>query len=147
MKFLVGQRDLFTVPEDYYLVQCVSADFKLGKGIAVQFNERFNIKNKLKELYPHGFLDPDGCYEKVGCILVDRVFNLVTKDNYFNKPTYYTMEGALYFLREMCEENKVKKLAMPLIGCGLDKLEWEKVREIIQKTFKDDDIEILVCKQ
>ena len=34
---------------------------------------------------------------------------------------------------------------MPLIGCGLDKLKWGKVRKIIIDTFNDTDIEILVC--
>ena len=31
------QRDLFSVSDDYYLVQCISADFAMGAGIAVQF--------------------------------------------------------------------------------------------------------------
>lgn len=145
MKFTVEQRDLFTVPEDYYLVQCISADLKMGKGIAVQFNERYDIKNKLMAKFPHGFLDVDGCYQNIACLLEGRVLNLITKANYFNKPTYYTMEGALFFLREECQVNNIKKIAMPLIGCGLDKLEWEKVEELIKKTFKDEDIEILVC--
>ena len=41
--------------------------------------------------------------------------------------------------------NKIKYVAMPKIGCGLDRLQWGKVREIINETFKDLDIEILVC--
>ena len=40
-------RDLFSVPDDYYFVQCISADFGMGKGIAVEFNKRFDTKNKL----------------------------------------------------------------------------------------------------
>ena len=31
------------------------------------------------------------------------------------------------------------------IGSGIDGLEWNKVREIIQKVYADTDIEILVC--
>lgn len=33
---------------------------------------------------------------------------------------------------------------MPKIGCGLDKLDWTAVREIIREMFADTDIEILV---
>ena len=44
-------RDLFTVPEDYYLAHCISADFGMGKGIVVEFNKRFNLKNKLVKSY------------------------------------------------------------------------------------------------
>ena len=38
------------------------------------------------------------------------------------------------------------KLAMPVIGCGLDKLEWSRVSEIIKLVFEKTDIDILVCK-
>lgn len=140
-------KDLFSVPEDYYLTHCISADFGMGKGIVVEFNKRFNMKQKVTELYPDGFRDQDGCYEPIGCVLIDRVFNLITKKRYFDKPTYYSLEGALYFMREICQDNGIKKVAMPVIGCGLDRLQWDKVSEIIKKTFSDLDIEILVCKQ
>ena len=39
-----------------------------------------------------------------------------------------------------------KKIAMPVIGCGLDRLDWSKVSDIIKDVFSDTDIEILVCK-
>lgn len=32
---------------------------------------------------------------------------------------------------------------MPKIGCGLDRLQWDKVKEIIINTFKDIDLEIV----
>ena len=57
------------------------------------------------------------------------------------------MQVALEALRDKCRYFKTKKLAIPLIGCGLDKLEWSKVSEMIQNTFKDEDVEILVCRQ
>ena len=41
-------RDLFSVADDYFLAHCISADFAMGKGIAVEFNKRFNTKTKLK---------------------------------------------------------------------------------------------------
>lgn len=77
-------RDLFSVPEDYYLAHCISADFGMGKGIVVEFNKRFNMKSKITEMYPDGFRNPDGCYEPIGCLLIDRVFNLITKKRYFD---------------------------------------------------------------
>ena len=44
----------------------------------------------------------------------------------------------------MCKQFNIKKLAMPKIGCGLDRLQWSKVRENIKEAFKDIDIEIVV---
>ena len=47
----------------------------------------------------------------------------------------------------LCKEISVKKVAMPVIGCGLDRLKWDKVSEIIKETFGDTDIEIIIYKQ
>lgn len=33
MKFRIEKRDLFTVPKDYFLCHCISADFALGAGM------------------------------------------------------------------------------------------------------------------
>jgi hypothetical protein len=35
---------------------------------------------------------------------------------------------------------------MPEIGCGLDKLQWGKVKEIINNEFYNTPIEITVCR-
>lgn len=43
------------------------------------------------------------------------------------------------------DDDEPVKLAMPRIGCGLDKLEWSKVKAIIEEVFADTDVEILVC--
>lgn len=137
------QRDLFTVGDDYYLAHCISADFKLGAGIAVEFDRRFNCKAQLKELYKQ-----TNQYEEPGYVLpTGKVFNMVTKNSYWEKPTYKTMRMALEDLHRWCKLDGVDKLAMPRIGCGLDRLEWEKVRRMIQYLFADTDVEILVCYQ
>ena len=47
-------------------------------------------------------------------------------------------------MRKHCEEHDVKMLAMPRIGCGLDKLEWSKVKEMIIHTFKNTNTEVTV---
>lgn len=73
-----------------------------------------------------------------------KVCNLITKKNYWDKPTYASMEICLDQLAIACRENKIKYLAMPKIGCGLDKLEWKKVKKMIQDRFKDTDIEIQI---
>ena len=140
-------RDLFSVPDDYYLVHCISADFAMGKGIAVEFNKRFNMKTKLHICF-YKYLDEfiKNNYQ-FDCLVMDKVFNLITKERYWQKPTYKTMQGALEIMKMMATENGVKKIAMPIIGCGLDQLQWDKVSKIIQEVFEDTDIEILVCKQ
>ena len=45
----------------------------------------------------------------------------------------------------MAVKNKINKISMPKIGCGLDGLQYDKVEKIIKEVFKDTNIEILVC--
>jgi len=40
--------------------------------------------------------------------------------------------------------HQVPKLAMPRIGCGLDGLNWPKVKEIICQVFQADSVELVV---
>jgi len=49
-------------------------------------------------------------------------------------------------MKEQCENFDIEKIAMPLIGCGLDRLDWEQVKDVIEDVFGETDIEILVCK-
>ena len=140
-------RDLFTVPEEYYLAHCISADFGMGKGIVIEFNKRFDMKRKLQSKYPdyvNQWHHNNWCGD---CILEGRVLNLITKERYFHKPTYDSLKSALLVCWSECLHNDIKKIAMPIIGCGLDRLQWDKVSEIIKDVFKDTDIEILVCRQ
>lgn len=140
------KRDLFTVPEEYHLCHCISADFGMGAGIVVLFNRHFDMKRKMQILHKDEG-EPKWDALKTGYVIPEgRVFNLITKRNYWNKPTYSDLAQSLLDLKKHCVKNKITKLAMPLIGCGIDGLEWEKVSEILKTIFNDTDIEILVCK-
>ena len=133
--------DLFNVDKKYYLAHCISADFALGKGIAVEFNKRYDMKKKLH----NQFIVNDDCWPT--CYMIDNVFNLVTKEKYWHKPTYQTLRGALVDMRQHIERYDIKYVAMPMIGSGLDRLEWLKVSEIIKDVFKNSDVEILVVRR
>ena len=49
-------------------------------------------------------------------------------------------------MKSLVEIHQVKKLAMPKIDCGLDRLQWPRVREILVEVFDGVEIEILICK-
>lgn len=130
--------NLFTAGDEYYLAHCISADFALGAGIAKQFTARLDMKNRLKTEY--GDISTG---DRVGRVFtVDRVFNLVTKSRYFHKPTYDTLKKCLEEMQDIMEQQGIKHLAMPKIGCGLDKLKWECVESIIGEVFGETDVEI-----
>lgn len=140
MTFIEVQGDLFTAPQGHYLVHCISSDFALGAGIAMQFNNVFNMREKLLRNY--GYYD----YEELGatCLPIDNVYNLVTKNRCFDKPTLQSLADALVCMKNWCIKNKTMYLAMPKIGCGLDKLNWNDVVQIIHRVFEDTDVHITV---
>lgn len=141
MRYKEQKRDLFSADNDYYLAHCISADFGMGKGIVVEFNKRFDMKNKLKQLYPN-YLQT---WTNGDCLKEGKVFNLITKERYYNKPTLATLKNALIKMKEICLKENITKIAMPKIGCGLDQLNWNNVKRLLFETFEDTDIEIFVC--
>ena len=144
MTFAEKEQDIFELSnkDNYYFVQCISSDFKMGKGIALEFNKVFNCKNELvKEFKNFKWENTGRCIKAKNSI----VFHLITKNRYWDKPTYRTLKESLMELKTLCLEQNIKKLVMPKIGCGLDKLQWNTVKENIIKIFNDTDIEILIC--
>lgn len=145
MKFVEKRGDLFKAPDDYFLAHCISADYALGAGIAKKFNDFYCMRDRLKENYPV----PHGSTKYVGkALLIDDVFNLVTKRYYYQKPTFDTLESALEDMKIQCERFGIKKIAMPKIASGLDKLPWRNngkcVANSIDRVFGDTNIEVLV---
>lgn len=152
------KRDLFTMPSDYALAHCISADFKLGAGIAKEFDRRFNCRKRLFGIFERSWIprwgeeqerNRGGCVPLgIGIPIADEppfIFNLVTKRNFWDKPTLATIKNALLMMRDQCEVFNIKKLAMPRIGCGLDRQKWSDVKRIIEDVFCDTDIKIVVC--
>ena len=147
MVYIEEKRDLFSVDSSYYLAHCISADYALGAGIAVEFNKRFDMRKKLYGKIPNAWQHMQQCGLKGMCIRVDNVLNLVTKEKYWYKPTYDSLRDALESMRDVCKAMHIEKVAMPMIGCGLDKLSWDKVSNILMEIFECEDIVILVCKR
>ena len=137
MNIIEEYRDLFKVDESYYLAHCIASDLCLGAGIAVPMQEEFGLRAKIKA--------SGESTKSPTCILTGRVFNLITKPKSYGKPTYSSLLMSLEKMREIVVREHITKVAMPRIGCGLDRLEWIQVKHLIVETFRDVDIEILVC--
>ena len=83
--------DLFTCATDGALAHCISRDCKMTKGIAKLFKKHFSSIKLIKK---------DS--SDVGSIIVTKenerfIYNLVTKEKYFQKPTYRA-EWILYII-------------------------------------------------
>lgn len=156
MLYKEERRDLFGVnqegiEEPYCLAHCISADFGMAGGIVLEFNRRWDMKNRLIQRYDNqvvnfkkhnGLLFPEDVHHN-GVNTV--VYNMVTKALVSHLPTYTSLKNCLVLVRDHMVANGYYRLAIPKIGCGIDRLDWELVSSHIKAVFKDTDIEILVC--
>lgn len=138
-KVIEIQEDLFNMPSEYSLAHCVAQDMNMGSGIAVRFSQQFKRR---EELYSQR--------QRSGglAVLKDKeryIYYLVTKRESNGKPTMLTLWNSLQKLRKHIEDNNVKQLAIPRIGCGLDRLEWSEVKYMLECTFREVDVKITVC--
>lgn len=138
--------------DDVYFAHCISADCVMNTGIAVQFTDWFQKKYRLSL---RSFCSGGGTNEGT-CIDTGTLFNLVIKKHYEDKPTYSSLERSLKCMAKIYMQNYVTNsmdgteakqttIVMPRIGCGLDQLDWTRVRDIIFKVFKYIPVNIIVC--
>jgi O-acetyl-ADP-ribose deacetylase (regulator of RNase III) len=151
MRYAEINRDILNIPHpEYKIAHCVSADLAMGAGVAKQIAAKHisEIDRLREKTITHLRAKGKSRSELIGKSLLvpgGNIFNLVTKEHYYDKPTYETLALSLHGMRKACLEKGFKKIAMPTIGCGLDRLEWSKVSRIIQGVFSDTDIDIVIC--
>ena len=155
MKFVEEQKDLFTVPQGYYLAHCISGDYALGAGIAKQFVEIYNMRYKLHKNYPL----PNGeKFANVGqALLIDNAFNLVTKP----KVNGLNIEKICYVIPkpiELCKfdnqsrehpvpeyvlDKQIGKFQIPFYEEGFDQIIIH--RNSAWKEYQMDDIKLFLA--
>ena len=128
--------DLFTSTES--LCHCISSDFRLGRGIARVFRRKYPRIMELQNLQigRGGFV-----YLSVGG---RSVYNLITKDRYYQKPSYVDLRKSLESMRSHVVSRGVSRISIPRLGCGLDRLEWSVVKQILFEVFIDCNLVITV---
>lgn len=145
MKFVKG--NLLNAPT-HALVNTVNTMGVMGKGIALQFKERFP-ENRVA--YERACKTGE---MKIGKILAVHerttegekvIINFPTKTEWFKKSQYSYIEEGLKDLVRVIKELKIKSIAIPPLGCGNGGLDWAKVKTMIEKSLGDlSDIEVLI---
>lgn len=119
----------------------------MGKGLALQFKERF--KNNFR-------LYREACKERtigIGNSLVVReensgtpvwVINFPTKIHWRNPSEYYYIERGLDNLAQIIKDYDIKSIAIPPLGAGLGGLEWDKVKAMILNRLAGVDCDIVI---
>lgn len=144
MKFLSG--NLFESNAEA-LVNTVNTVGVMGKGVALQFKERFPANYMRyasackKEEVKIGkmFITPTDSMMNPKWII-----NFPTKKHWMHKSSYGFIEAGLDDLVIQIEKLNIQSIAIPPLGAGQGGLNWEKVKELIQEKLGHLNIEISV---
>lgn len=162
-------KQLQVSPDSLVIAHCIASDFGMYGGIARQFVERYDMKNRLFEYAISENLKPEWkgigqpyiktgttreagavkCYVSLigKAVKIDNVYNLVTKDLTGSLPTYQTLKDALNDTAIQMTDSGEHYLVIPdMIGCGIDSLSRDKVVEIIEEIFLNTDIKVVAVK-
>ena len=122
---------------------CVSADLALGAGIAKKMDDAYHIKDQIKTGMEQ--LERDGESFHVpfpGVVRTGNIYNVVTKQKYFHKPTNKDFTSAFVHLRNMMLSEKVYSVVMPEVGSGLDRLDKSWVFSTLSSIFLGSPISV-----
>ncbi|MBY0282046.1 MAG: macro domain-containing protein [Alphaproteobacteria bacterium] len=108
----------------------------MGKGIALQFKEKFpKMYIEYKRLCKEGLFSVGDVYT----YNYDNgtVFNLGTQISWKTKADINAVESSLIKMLSYAHENNIFKIALPKIGAGLGGLNWDDVKFVIDKITRD----------
>ncbi|MBK8473047.1 MAG: macro domain-containing protein [Sphingobacteriales bacterium] len=130
------------------LVNTVNTVGVMGKGIALQFKNRF--PNNFKQYV-------DACKNKelnIGQLLITEekslllgkkiIINFPTKTDWRLPSEYHYIEAGLSALVDFIEEKNIKSIAIPALGAGNGGLSWGKIKYILEKYLKDIDCAVFI---
>lgn len=129
------------------LVNTVNTVGVMGKGIALQFKNR----------YPHNYtVYKEACKKgtfTVGQVLVVEdgdlmnrklIVNFPTKAHWKGNSTYEYVRSGLKALREAIVSYNIDSIAIPPLGCGNGGLDWSIVKPMIVQELNDLDVDIRI---
>lgn len=138
--------DIFDAQTDA-IVNTVNTVGIMGKGIALQFKQRFPENYTIYKA---------ACDEQklnIGELLITPhhslffkyIINFPTKKDWKHPSKYEYIEQGLATLVEKIKEFDIKSIALPPLGAGNGKLDWEKVKPIIERYLAPlSDVSVVV---
>ncbi len=144
IRFVKG--DIFK-SEAEALVNSVNTVGVMGKGVALQFRERFPENYRLyKAACKRGEVTIGKMFVTNTNSLVNPkwIINFPTKKHWMHRSSYSYIEKGLDDLIRVIRELNIKSIAIPPLGAGQGGLKWEKVKEIIKEKLQSLDIDIEV---
>ncbi|MBW8682712.1 macro domain-containing protein [Chitinophaga rhizophila] len=118
----------------------------MGKGIAVAFKEKYpRMYVEYKRRCKTGEFRPGDIYPYKDA--AGYVFNLGTQVSWTTRAELPAVEQSLRKMMTFAVENGVYRIALPKIGAGLGRLNWEEVKLVIDQVAADyPDVDLYVVE-
>jgi O-acetyl-ADP-ribose deacetylase (regulator of RNase III) len=140
------QEDIFTAKEDILIHGC-NCFCKFGKGIA------YYIKKYYPEAYSEDCKTIFGDKQKLGTYSYVDVTNIFTNDpltivNAYTQYNYGLYKDMFEYdsfskILESVKQNFINKsICMPKIGAGLAGGDWNRIEDIINKVFLNEEVKV-----
>ena len=127
-KLVYNNKDILEKHANEAIVISIPANIEKLSGVAKTICESYGSISSHKR---HK-LKVGSCYVKQGN---STIIFLVTKKHISDTPSYENFENFLKDLRENCNKLKIKLLAFPKYGAGLDKLDWNIIKELLNRVL------------
>ena len=128
----VGAGDVLQFPGS--IAHCVSSDFHMNKGVARQISSAYPCMRPTLQSIETPIV---GSSVAVSVPWENKsIFNLFTKSQFFEKPTYYNLSRSLNCMKKQLLQKGIRHIALPKIGYGLDKLKESRVFSLISDIFE-----------
>lgn len=133
------------------LANPVNTDGFMGKGLALEFKRRFPAS--YFEHYQQAAERGEIAVGKVGVWELDRptlgsplrfIIDFPTKKHWRGRSQLKWVEAGLRDLRRVLDTHGIASIALPALGCGNGGLEWEQVRELIEREFASVEARVVV---
>ncbi|NIG53536.1 macro domain-containing protein [Chitinophaga sp. Cy-1792] len=122
--------DIFQLPETKNYAHGCNCAGAMGKGIAVAFKEKFpEMYLSYKQLCKTGNFKPGDVFTYK--YQDGYVFNVGTQKSWTTPATLDTVTQGLDKMMKEATTAGVDNIALPRIGAGLGKLDWEEVKRVI----------------
>ncbi len=126
----VPQGDIFAIENVYSYAHGCNCAGAMGKGIAVQFRDKFpTMYAEYKAMCKNGHYRPGDVFDyNYGR---GHVYNLATQISWRTKAEIGFIRTAVERMFELAIADGVTAIAMPAIGAGLGGLKWDDVKAVL----------------